>query len=83
MVKSVWPNVYGYLDDVIIATPDTPEPDVPEDEITVADALRVLRVAAKFVKVTPETVAEYDKDGDGIVTVADALIVLRIAAKLA
>ena len=81
LVERVWPDVYVYAAGGTIVTPE--KPDVPEDEITVADALKVLRVAAKLADATPEVIAEYDKDGDGEVTVADALIVLRIAAKLA
>ena len=58
--------------------------DVDGDgEVTVADALSVLRVAAKLAQPTKNTGAPYDFDGDGEVTVADALSVLRIAAKLA
>lgn len=83
LIESVWPNTYVYLADMSIVTPDTLKPAVPEDEITVADALKALRVAAKLAEATPEAIAEYDKDGDGRVTVADALIVLRIAAGLA
>ena len=57
--------------------------DTPEG-FSVADALRVLRVAAGLAEADPEIAAAfYDKDGDGEVTVYDALIVLRFAAKLA
>ncbi len=83
LIDRVWPNVYGYFDSGAIITPDDMKPGVPEDEITVADALAVLRVAAGLAEATPEAIAEYDKDGDGKVSVNDALIVLRIAAKLA
>ena len=58
-------------------------PIEPEDEITVGDALKALRVAAGLQEATAELVAAYDTDGDGEITVADALTVLRIAAKLA
>lgn len=51
--------------------------------ITVADALALLRIAAKLAPETPEALAAGDMDGDGAVTVSDALRVLRIAAKLA
>ncbi|MBO4583545.1 MAG: dockerin type I repeat-containing protein [Clostridia bacterium] len=58
--------------------------DVDGDgEVTVADALLVLRVAAKLAQPTKSTGSAFDFDGDGEVTVADALSVLRIAAKLA
>ncbi|MBQ9558337.1 MAG: hypothetical protein IJU94_07030 [Clostridia bacterium] len=59
------------------------DPIEPEDEITVGDALKALRVAAGLQEATAELVAAYDTDGDGEITVADALTVLRIAAKLA
>lgn len=54
-----------------------------DGEITVADALNVLRIAAKLVPETPDAIAKGDMDGDGSLTVSDALRVLRIAAKLA
>ena len=74
-VKYAEKNFYAY--------PDGPGVPDPDEEVTVADALAVLRVAAKLVTVTPDLTAKFDKDGDGIVTVADAMMVLRIAAKLA
>ena len=58
-------------------------PAVAEPEITVADALAVLRVAARLAEPTLEMYRNNDKDGDGEITVADALSVLRIAAGLA
>ena len=54
-----------------------------DGEITVADALRALRVAARLVEPTDALVASCDVDGDGDITVADALKILRVAAKLA
>ena len=54
-----------------------------DDEITVADALRALRIAAKLVQPTEDDIAIGDIDRDGDVTVADALKILRVAAKLA
>ena len=54
-----------------------------DGEITVADALAALRIAAKLVPETPESVAIGDADGDGHITVSDALRILRVAAKLA
>ncbi|MBO4934931.1 MAG: leucine-rich repeat protein [Clostridia bacterium] len=53
-----------------------------DGEISVADALAALRIAAKLVAETPEAVETGDTDGDGHVTVADALAILRVAAKL-
>ena len=54
-----------------------------DNEITVADALRALRIAAKLVAATDNDVATGDIDKDGDITVADALKILRVAAKLA
>ena len=54
-----------------------------DGEVTVADALAVLRIAAKLVPETSEAIRIGDMDGDGEITVSDALRVLRIAAKLA
>lgn len=54
-----------------------------DGEITVADALAALRIAAKLAEETPQSIEIGDIDGDGAVTVADALAILRVAAKLA
>ncbi|MBP5208721.1 MAG: dockerin type I repeat-containing protein, partial [Clostridia bacterium] len=66
---------------------DEPEPmkgDFDFDgEITVADALAALRIAAKLAPETAASVEIGDTDGDGHVTVSDALAILRVAAKLA
>ncbi|MBO4584538.1 MAG: leucine-rich repeat protein [Clostridia bacterium] len=53
-----------------------------DGEITVADALKALRIAAKLVEPTEQDIAIGDTDGDGEITVADALKILRVAAKL-
>ena len=53
-----------------------------DNEITVADALGALRIAAKLVPETPEALAVADTDRDGRITVADALKILRVAAQL-
>lgn len=53
-----------------------------DGNITVADALAALRIAAKLVAETPEALATGDVDNDGSITVADALAILRVAAKL-
>ncbi|MBR5769661.1 MAG: leucine-rich repeat protein [Clostridia bacterium] len=53
-----------------------------DGEITVADALMALRIAAKLAPETPEALAVADTDRDGRITVADALKILRVAAKL-
>ncbi|MBO4934703.1 MAG: family 16 glycosylhydrolase [Clostridia bacterium] len=58
--------------------------DMDKDgEITVADALKALRIAAKLAQQTDEDVMIGDTDNDGEITVADALKILRVAAKLA
>ena len=54
-----------------------------DGEITVADALKALRIAAKLVQPTDQDMQLGDIDGDGEITVADALKILRVAAKLA
>ena len=54
-----------------------------DGEITVNDALKALRVAAKLAEATDEMIACCDIDGDGEITVNDALKILRVAAKLA
>ena len=54
-----------------------------DGEITVADALSALRIAAKLAASSDEAVAIGDIDKDGEITVADALSILRVAAKLA
>ncbi len=57
--------------------------DMDKDgEITVADALAALRIAAKLADETEEAIAIGDVDGDGVITVSDALRILRVAAKL-
>ncbi len=53
-----------------------------DGEITVADALIALRVAAKLFVPTEDEFATCDIDGDGEITVSDALRILRVAAKL-
>ena len=54
-----------------------------DGEITVSDALRALRIAAKLVEATDEDMQIGDVDCDGEITVSDALKILRVAAKLA
>ncbi|MBO4934396.1 MAG: DUF4430 domain-containing protein [Clostridia bacterium] len=82
------PLILRFAPDAEIDIPELPAANIlPGDmdddgEITVNDALRVLRIAAKLVPVTGEALAICDMDGDGEITVSDALYVLRIAAKL-
>ena len=49
-----------------------------DGEVTVSDALRALRMAAKLAEADEAA----DVDGDGSVTVADALAILRVAVGL-
>lgn len=53
-----------------------------DGKITVADALSVLRIAAKLVEEDPKLLALCDMDSDDKITVNDALIILRTAARL-
>lgn len=82
------PLVLRFAPDAEIDIPELPEaPIIPGDmdgdgEITVGDALSVLRIAAKLVPETDAAIAICDMDGDGEITVSDALYVLRVAAKL-
>ena len=70
--------------EIVPALGDRIKGDMDGDgQITVADALAALRIAARLVAETPEAVQICDTDGDGHVTVADALAILRVAAKLA
>ncbi|MBQ9558058.1 MAG: Ig-like domain-containing protein [Clostridia bacterium] len=57
--------------------------DLDEDgEITVGDALKALRIAAKLVPATDKDMLIGNVDGDDEITVGDALMILRVAAKL-
>jgi len=63
--------------------PDKDKGDFDGDgEITVADALAALRIAARMTTGTAEDLAIGDIDADGEITVADALAILRVAAKM-
>ena len=53
-----------------------------DGEITVSDALRALRIAAKLDAETPDALRLGDADGDGEITVSDALMILRAAVGL-
>ena len=69
-------------------TPPPPPANKPGDmdkdgEISVNDALRALRIAAKLTEATEEDMQLGDVDKDGDITVNDALKILRVAAKLA
>ena len=68
---------------VVDTTPPVKKGDPDSDgEITVADALAALRVAAQLAQYDELTLLWGDIDGDGTVTVADALAILRVAAKM-
>jgi len=54
-----------------------------DGELTVADALAALRIAARMAESSDEAIAIGDIDADGEITVADALAILRVAAKMA
>ena len=54
-----------------------------DGEITVNDALKALRIAARLAVATEEDMLIADTDGDGDISVNDALKILRVAAKLA
>jgi len=53
-----------------------------DGELTVADALAALRIAARMAESSDEAIAIGDIDADGEITVADALAILRVAAKM-
>ena len=76
-------NVVVTITFTVVNSAFTPGDMDGDGVITVADALRVLRIAAKLAEETPEAIAIGDMDCDGSITVSDALIVLRIAAGLA
>lgn len=79
--SSVTFTIINGIDPVVTPTV-TPGDFDGDEEITVADALAALRIAAKLVEEDPENIAIGDIDKDGHVTVADALAILRVAAKL-
>jgi len=54
-----------------------------DGEITVADALAALRIAARMTEGSAEDLELGDIDADGEITVADALAILRVAARMA
>jgi len=68
---------------VIDTTPQYKKGDFDNDgEITVADALAALRIAARMVECTESDILIGDIDVDGEITVADALAILRVAARM-
>jgi len=68
----------------IIEKPANDKGDFDGDgELTVADALAALRIAARMAESSDEAIAIGDIDADGEITVADALAILRVAARMA
>ena len=68
----------------LVEKPDYMKGDFDFDgEITVADALAALRIAARMAESSDEAIAIGDIDADGEITVADALAILRVAARMA
>ena len=74
----------GFSDSfVVTVTADYMLGDLDLDgEITVGDALKALRIAAKLVVPDEKEFIIADVDFDGEITVGDALKILRVAAKL-
>jgi hypothetical protein len=60
---------------------ETVAEDVVE-ELTVYDALTVLKHLAQIEILSGDDLVKYDFDGDGIITIRDALFVLRSIARL-
>jgi hypothetical protein len=50
-----------------------------DGELTIADAVLILRAAIGLETLTPEALSAADIDGDGVLTMADALIAARRA----
>ena len=74
-------NKKEYAVEVILGTK---KGDLDADgEITVADALSALRIAAKLAQATENDILIGDIDLDGEITVSDALAILRVAARMA
>ncbi|MBR4439250.1 MAG: hypothetical protein IKS88_01465, partial [Clostridia bacterium] len=72
-------EIYGYGSGSSVMYGDMDD----DGQITVADALRALRIAAKLSNPTEDDMVRGDVDFDGEITVADALKILRVAARLA
>ena len=72
-------EIYGYDSGSSVMYGDMDD----DGSITVADALKALRIAAKLVNPTEDDMIRGDVDFDGDITVADALKILRVAARLA
>ena len=90
LVDPDYPQPY-YLGGCIVlqSTPVAPVSSaaVPGDadgdgEVTVTDALMVLRAALELVELTDEQTELADVNGDGSVTLSDALLILRAALGL-
>ena len=82
-VNTVTVEYNGFSDTfTVLINIDKGDPD-GDNEITVADSLQALRIAAQLKDPDPVLIAACDVDKDGVVTVADALRILRVAALLA
>ncbi|MBQ9558323.1 MAG: hypothetical protein IJU94_06960 [Clostridia bacterium] len=83
-VNTVTVEYSGFSDTfTVLINIDKGDPD-GDGEITVADSLRALRIAALLDNdPDPIYIAACDVDKDGEITVADALKILRVAALLA
>ena len=89
-------HVYAYKNSIPFKLLDSSDPLAPptviedkmfgdvdgDEEITAADALYVLRIAAGIQEFTPEILAIADVDGDEEISSADALEILRYSVGL-
>ena len=73
---------FGELSDSFIVTVLMRGDADGDGEITVGDALKALRIAAKLAEPSDRDRLVCEVDGDGEITVGDALKILRVAAKL-
>jgi len=71
-----------YTFDVNVKTPYMKGDFDFDKQLSVADALAALRIAARMVECTDTDLIIGDIDADGEITVADALAILRVAAKM-
>ena len=67
----------------------TPQPCAPgsgdvdaSGDVTIADALLIMRASMGLLALTDEQLAAGNLDGDGEITIADALLVMRVSMGL-